>query len=86
MISALACGCPVTVFAAGALPELVPEAAGRLFDRMLGTGTLIIGSASEDPLEFDDIPKVEKVHSLLYHQVFDTDQAGRDDQRGGWGR
>ena len=67
-----------------------------LFDRMLGTGTLIIGSASEDPLEFDDIPKVQRVHSLLYHQVFDTDQIGRDRdnrpgedrRRGGadWGR
>ena len=44
-----------------------------LFDRMLGTGTLIIGSASEDPLEYDDIPQVQQVHSLLYHQVFDAD-------------
>ncbi|MBJ8347334.1 PH domain-containing protein [Antrihabitans sp. YC2-6] len=50
-----------------------------LFDRMLGTGTLIIGSASEDPLEFDDIPKVQKVHSLLYHQVFDAMQIDRND-------
>ena len=40
-----------------------------VFDRMLGTGTLIIGSASEDPLEYDDIPQVQRVHSLLYHQV-----------------
>ncbi|WP_067818490.1 PH domain-containing protein [Nocardia inohanensis] len=45
-----------------------------LFDRMLGTGTLIVGSASEDPLEYDDIPEVQKVHALLYHQVFDVVQ------------
>ncbi|MEV6771511.1 PH domain-containing protein [Nocardia sp. NPDC051030] len=45
-----------------------------LFDRMLGTGTLIVGSASEDPLEYDDIPQVQKVHALLYHQVFDVVQ------------
>jgi membrane protein YdbS with pleckstrin-like domain len=42
-----------------------------LLDRMLGTGTLIIASASDDPLEFDDIPQVQRVHSLLYQQVFD---------------
>jgi uncharacterized membrane protein YdbT with pleckstrin-like domain len=41
-------------------------------DRMLRTGTLIIESASQDPLEFHDIPRVEQVHSLLYHEVFDT--------------
>ncbi|TSD97374.1 PH domain-containing protein [Skermania sp. ID1734] len=57
-----------------------------LFDRMLGTGTLIIGSSSEDPLEFDDIPRVERVHALLYHQVFDAMDLHRgrgDDPRGG---
>lgn len=43
-----------------------------LLDRMLGTGTLIIASASDDPLEFDDIPRVQRVHSLLYQQVFDS--------------
>jgi uncharacterized membrane protein YdbT with pleckstrin-like domain len=43
-----------------------------LFDRMLRTGTLIIESASQDPLDFYDIPRVEQVHSLLYHEVFDT--------------
>ncbi|WP_067698419.1 PH domain-containing protein [Nocardia jejuensis] len=51
-----------------------------LFDRMLGTGTLIVGSASEDPLEYDDIPEVQKVHALLYHQVFDVVQ---NNQNGG---
>ena len=41
-------------------------------DRLLRTGTLIVESASQDPLEFHDIPRVERVHSLLYHEVFDT--------------
>ena len=43
-----------------------------LIDRMVRTGTLIIESASQDPLEFFDIPQVEQVHSLLYHEVFYT--------------
>jgi uncharacterized membrane protein YdbT with pleckstrin-like domain len=43
-----------------------------LIDRVLRTGTLIIESAAQDPLEFHDIPRVERVHSLLYHEVFDT--------------
>jgi uncharacterized membrane protein YdbT with pleckstrin-like domain len=43
-----------------------------LADRVLRTGTLIIESAAQDPLEFHDIPRVEHVHSLLYHEVFDT--------------
>jgi uncharacterized membrane protein YdbT with pleckstrin-like domain len=42
-----------------------------LLDRMVRTGTLIIESASQDPIEFCDIPRVEYVHSLLYHEVFD---------------
>ena len=44
----------------------------HLIDRLLGCGTLIIESASQDPLEFTDIPRVERVHALLYHEVFDT--------------
>ena len=43
-----------------------------LLDRMVRTGTLIIESAAQDPLEFYDIPRVDRVHSLLYHEVFDT--------------
>lgn len=43
-----------------------------LVDRIFRTGTLIIESAAQDPLEFQDIPRVEYVHSLLYHEVFDT--------------
>ncbi|MBU3750540.1 MAG: PH domain-containing protein [Mycobacterium sp.] len=42
-----------------------------VLDRMVRAGTLVIESASQDPLEFDDIPQVEYVHSLLYHEVFD---------------
>jgi uncharacterized membrane protein YdbT with pleckstrin-like domain len=38
-------------------------------DRILGCGTLIVESASDEPLEFDDIPQVERVHSLLYYEV-----------------
>ncbi|ORV14593.1 PH domain-containing protein [Mycobacterium celatum] len=44
----------------------------RIVDRILRTGTLIIESASQDPLEFNDIPRVEQVHALLYHEVFHT--------------
>jgi uncharacterized membrane protein YdbT with pleckstrin-like domain len=44
----------------------------KITDRMLGTGTLIVESASQDPLEFYDIPRVEHVHALLYHEVFST--------------
>ena len=43
-----------------------------LVERMFRTGTLIIESASHDPLEFDDIPRLRDVHALLYHEVFDT--------------
>ncbi|MFI5720853.1 PH domain-containing protein [Nocardia sp. NPDC051750] len=43
-----------------------------LVDRMFGTGELIIGSSSEEPLEYADIPNVEQVHALLYHQVFEA--------------
>jgi len=40
-----------------------------LIDRILGCGTLIIESASDEPLEFDDIPQVERVHSLLNYET-----------------
>lgn len=43
-----------------------------LLDRMLGCGTLVIESASDEPLEFDDIPSVEKVHTMLYREVNDN--------------
>lgn len=38
-------------------------------DRLFGCGTLIIESASDEPLEFDDIPNVEYVNTLLYKEV-----------------
>jgi uncharacterized membrane protein YdbT with pleckstrin-like domain len=44
----------------------------RLLERIFRTGTLIIESASQDPLEFSDIPRLRNVHALLYHEVFDT--------------
>jgi uncharacterized membrane protein YdbT with pleckstrin-like domain len=47
-----------------------------VFDRIMRTGTLVIESASQDPLEFHDIPRVEHVHSLLYHEVFETGESG----------
>jgi membrane protein YdbS with pleckstrin-like domain len=43
-----------------------------LIDRIVGCGTLIIESSSEEPLEFDDIPQVEKVHTLLYREINDN--------------
>jgi membrane protein YdbS with pleckstrin-like domain len=43
-----------------------------IIDRIWGAGTLIIESASDEPLEFDDIPHVEYVHSLLYREVNDN--------------
>jgi uncharacterized membrane protein YdbT with pleckstrin-like domain len=52
-----------------------------LIDRILRTGTLIIESASQDPLEFHEIPRVEHVHSLLYNEVFDTLGAEEGDSR-----
>jgi membrane protein YdbS with pleckstrin-like domain len=48
-----------------------------LIDRIWGAGTLIIESASDEPLEFDDIPQVERVHSLLYREVDDNDEEYR---------
>ncbi len=43
-----------------------------VLERMLGCGTLIIESASDEPLEFEDIPGVERVHALLYNEVADV--------------
>ncbi len=42
-------------------------------ERLLGCGTLVIESASEEPLEFTDVPGVEKVHALLYQEVADEE-------------
>lgn len=43
-----------------------------LLDRIFGCGTLVIESASDQPLQFDDIPGVEKIHTLIYRQVNDN--------------
>lgn len=43
-----------------------------LLDRIVRTGTLVIASAAEEPLEFDDVPNVARVHALLYNEVFHT--------------
>jgi uncharacterized membrane protein YdbT with pleckstrin-like domain len=40
-----------------------------LFERLFGVGTLVMESASDDPLEFEDIPGIEEVHALLYQEV-----------------
>lgn len=51
-----------------------------LIDRLFGCGTLLIESASDEPLAFDDIPKVEYVHTMLYREVndrFDDDYRSR---------
>ena len=42
-----------------------------VIDRMMRSGTLVIESAAQDPLEFDDVPQVEQVHALLYHEVLE---------------
>ena len=43
-----------------------------LVDRIFGCGTLVIESASDEPLRFDDIPRVERVHTWIYRQVNDN--------------
>jgi len=49
-----------------------------VIERILGCGTLIIESASDEPLEFDDIPQVERVHSLLYYDMHPHDMNPRE--------
>jgi uncharacterized membrane protein YdbT with pleckstrin-like domain len=51
-----------------------------IVDRMVRAGTLVIESASQDPLEFNDIPQVEYVHSLLYHEVIDGPEGWADER------
>ncbi|TNC20661.1 PH domain-containing protein [Amycolatopsis alkalitolerans] len=56
-----------------------------LVDRMFGCGTLVIESASHEPLRFDDIPHVERVHTVIYREVNDNpydDFPGEDRARG----
>jgi membrane protein YdbS with pleckstrin-like domain len=55
-----------------------------LIDRIVGCGTLIIESASQEPLEFDDIPKVERVHTLIYREVNDNPHDDFRNPQGGY--
>ena len=49
-------------------------------DRIVGCGTLIAESASDEPLEFHDIPRVEHVHGLLYREINDDPDDDFDKQ------
>jgi uncharacterized membrane protein YdbT with pleckstrin-like domain len=40
-----------------------------VLERMLGAGTLVIESDSDESLEFDDVPGVRRVHAVLYNEV-----------------
>lgn len=40
-----------------------------VFERMLGSGTLSVDSASDEPLEFADVPSVKWVYGLLHEAV-----------------
>jgi uncharacterized membrane protein YdbT with pleckstrin-like domain len=40
-----------------------------LLERMLGAGTLVVESDSDESLEFDDVPGVRRVHAVLYNDV-----------------
>lgn len=42
-------------------------------ERMFGCGTLSVESASDEPLDFEDIPRVAQVYGLLYEA---SDQLG----------
>ena len=40
-----------------------------LLERLLGAGTLLIESDSDESLEFNDVPGVRHVHAVLYNEV-----------------
>jgi membrane protein YdbS with pleckstrin-like domain len=42
-----------------------------LIERMVGCGTLSVESASDEPLDFEDIPRVQHVYGLLYQSSAD---------------
>lgn len=42
----------------------------RLTERLLRSGTLIIESTAQDPLEIPDIPRIKHLHRLLSHELF----------------
>lgn len=39
------------------------------FERLFGTGTLVVASAPQGPLEFGDVPRVHEVHQLIRRQL-----------------
>ncbi|WP_028925936.1 PH domain-containing protein [Pseudonocardia acaciae] len=43
-----------------------------MFERMLGCGTLSVESASDEPLDFTDVPGVEEMYGLLYEAADGT--------------
>jgi uncharacterized membrane protein YdbT with pleckstrin-like domain len=48
----------------------------NVLDRLFGCGTLAIESAGDEPVEFDDIPRVTAVHALLYGEAVLEDDEG----------
>jgi uncharacterized membrane protein YdbT with pleckstrin-like domain len=40
-----------------------------LLERVVGSGTLVIESDSDEQLEFGDVPGVQRVHAVLYNEV-----------------
>lgn len=62
---------PVLVFSRSRMTTVLFR--HTILERMLGSGTLVVESASDDPLELADIPAVERVHALLYQEVADDD-------------
>lgn len=56
-----------------------------LVDRILRTGTLVIESASDDPLSFTNIPQVEAVHAQLYQELLEEDESYEEGRGGQYG-
>lgn len=53
----------------------------NLNDRILGSGTLIIHDASEQPgLQLDDIPRVEAFHRTVTNLVFEKHEQQKNDE------
>lgn len=44
----------------------------RIVQRLVRAGTLTIECASQDPVEFYDVPRVRRVHALLCQEVLGT--------------
>lgn len=50
----------------------------NIIERMLGCGTLLIESASQEELKFGDIPQVERVHAALNRGMAHGQEAARE--------